>query len=125
MLWDDDDDIDIGAGDDEYKRWCYQLQEKHVYQPLNYWTSKNIRQRYPRLSRLAIDIFTIPAMSDDPERTFSSTGLIVVLRRGLLNHTAITETQCLKNWLQWGVVTTAMLTELVAKQEEQEPIAIE
>jgi hypothetical protein len=38
---------------------------------LTWWYQDAQRQRWPRLSLMAIDILTIPAMSDEPERVFS------------------------------------------------------
>lgn len=45
---------------------------KYVTHPLDWWSTTDIQQRFPRLSQMAIDIFAIPAVSDEPERTFSS-----------------------------------------------------
>ena len=38
---------------------------------LDWWCQDTQRQRWPRLSHMAIDILSIPAMSDKPERVFS------------------------------------------------------
>lgn len=111
LLWSDSEDDDEQGQEmevDEYAIWIERAQEKEIYQPLEYWTSSNARSQWPRLSRLAIDIFTIPAMSDDPERTFSSAGLMVRPHRGSLKADTITETQCLKNWLKNEAVTMAV-----------------
>jgi len=39
--------------------------------PLQWWCRIEQRQQYPRLSRMAIAILSIPAESSEPERTFS------------------------------------------------------
>ncbi|KAI8404541.1 hypothetical protein FOFC_16036 [Fusarium oxysporum] len=39
--------------------------------PLQWWCSEDVRTAYPRLSRMAIDILSVPAESAEPERTFS------------------------------------------------------
>ena len=59
-------------------------------------------------------------MSDDPERTFSSAGLMVRPHRGQLNDSSVTETQCLKNWLKGDVVTMAVFASQM--EEETTPI---
>ena len=39
--------------------------------PLDWWCRLEQRQRYPRLSRMAIDILSIPPESAEAERVFS------------------------------------------------------
>jgi hypothetical protein len=60
------------ASEDEYED--YNSQES--YDPgkkgaLVWWYQDTQRQRWPRLSLMAIDILSIPPMSDEPERVFS------------------------------------------------------
>jgi hypothetical protein len=38
--------------------------------PLTWWLREEQQRRYPRLSKMAIDILSIPAMSAEPERVF-------------------------------------------------------
>jgi hypothetical protein len=68
------------------------------------------RYPYSRLSRTAIDLFTIPAMSDGPERTFSSCSLIITSHRGSLESDVVEYTQCTKNRLRNGVISPQVLT---------------
>lgn len=123
LLWsdDEDDDLEQEVEVDEYAAWIERAQAKDIYRPLDYWTSEQTRSQWPRLSRLAIDIFTIPAMSDDPERTFSAAGLMVRPHRGQLKDDSVTETQCLKNWLKRDVVSMAVF----ASQMEEETTTTE
>ncbi|KEY74491.1 hypothetical protein S7711_10030 [Stachybotrys chartarum IBT 7711] len=65
--------------------------------PILWW--KDHREEYPRLSKFALDILAIPAMSVDPERTFSVTKLTVSSQRHSLSPDMIEEMQCLRNWL--------------------------
>jgi hypothetical protein len=49
---------------------------KESYDPrkggaLAWWCQPTQRQRWPKLSLMAIDILSIPLMSDEPERVFS------------------------------------------------------
>jgi hypothetical protein len=48
---------------------------------------------------MAIDLFTIPAMSDGPERTFSSCSLMITSHRRSLESDVVEYTQCTRNWL--------------------------
>jgi len=47
---------------------------------------------------MALDVFSIPAMSDEPERIFSLAGCMVIDRRNRLKADAVQAGQCLKNW---------------------------
>jgi hAT family C-terminal dimerisation region len=53
---------------------------------------------FPNLSRLALDILSIPAMSADPERLFSSTKLLISYLRNKLGMDIIEAFKCLKSW---------------------------
>jgi hypothetical protein len=100
-----DDEGALDASEDEYLVWCQQPRNSLVNQPLSFWTTEVIQRQYPRLSRMAIDLFTIPAMSDEPERTFSSCSLMITSHRGSLESDVVEFTQCTKNWLKNGVIT--------------------
>jgi hypothetical protein len=45
-------------------------------------------------------------MSDEPERIFSSAGLMTTPHRGRLSARAIGKTQCVKTWLKNGIITS-------------------
>jgi hypothetical protein len=68
------------------------------------WSTQQQRESHPRLSKIARDLFTIPAMSGEPERIFSSAGLMVTPLRGRLSAKAIGQTQCDKSWIKTGVI---------------------
>ncbi|KAJ6437949.1 calcium permeable channel [Purpureocillium lavendulum] len=59
---------------DEYAEWVASTDPGDclVDDPIQYWLLR--RRQYPRLSRMAIDLFSIPAMSSEPERIFSLAG---------------------------------------------------
>ena len=57
---------------DEYEAYTSQTPILIDCSPLTWWLRDGQRERYPRLSKMAIDIISIPAMSADPERVFSS-----------------------------------------------------
>src|SRR5436305_11677401 len=56
---------------DEYESYTSQSPIQIDCSPLDWWLRDEQRQRYPRLSQMAIDILSIPAMSAGPERVFS------------------------------------------------------
>ncbi|THY13776.1 hypothetical protein D6D02_04585 [Aureobasidium pullulans] len=109
---------------DEYARWCVEGRVPDVYHPLEFWSKPRIKHSYPRLSRMARDLFTIPAMSDEPERVFSSYGNMVTPQRGKLTGEAIEEAQCIKSWMRHGIITNLGATfESMAWAPEEAPEA--
>lgn len=55
---------------------------------------------YPRLHQMALDILSVPAMSDDPERVFSCTRRTVSWDRARFLADTVEELQCLGNWVK-------------------------
>lgn len=95
----------LSTAADEYSIFATtQKRVRGITRLLEWWSSREIQERYPRLSRMAIDLFTIPAMSDEPERTFSSTGIIITPHRSQLSPEIIGQAQCLKSWEKQGVI---------------------
>jgi hypothetical protein len=89
---------------DEYERWCKQPRlvwdnskqgEFNIY---TWWSG--MEGPYPILSRLARDLLSIPAMSAENERNFSSASDLISSKRNQLEIDSIEATECLRNWLQ-------------------------
>ena len=53
---------------------------------------------------MAIDVFSIPVMSAEPERVFSLTGAMCSPQRNKLNAESIQVCQCLRSWHSAGVI---------------------
>ncbi|KAJ6440261.1 putative AC transposase [Purpureocillium lavendulum] len=68
--------------------------------PLEWWCRDEQRMEYPRLHQMALDIFSVPAMSDDPERVFSCARRTISWDRARLSADTIEELQCLGNWVK-------------------------
>ncbi|RYF41222.1 MAG: hAT transposon family protein, partial [Cytophagaceae bacterium] len=71
--------------------------------PLPYWINK--RRQWPQLAQMAFDIYSTPAMSDEPERVFSIAGNTLNPRRRRLTSAAVQQLLCLRSWQQSGVIT--------------------
>jgi hypothetical protein len=56
---------------------------------------------------LALEYLTIPAMSAEPERVFSSAKITITDRRCRLSVEAISTLECLKSWSRDGLITAA------------------
>lgn len=91
---------------DEYTRWVIAVQgedhNKGVVNPIMYWISK--QYEYPRLSRMALDVMTVPAMIAECERLFSAVGLMVTPLRSRLDASIIGLVQTLRSWLKAGLI---------------------
>ena len=95
------------ASEDEYED--YNSQES--YDPgrkgaLAWWYQDTQRQRWPRLSLMAIDVLSIPPMSDEPERVFSGARRTVSWDRGQMEPETIEIRECLKHWKKSGILDT-------------------
>ena len=64
------------------------------------------RERWPRLSLMAINILSIPPMSDEPERVFSDARRTVSWDRGQMEAETIEIRECLKHWKKTGILQT-------------------
>jgi len=53
---------------------------------------------------MAIDILSIPAMSDEPEHVFSGARCTISWERGQLNPETVEMTECLKHWKKSGIL---------------------
>ena len=73
---------------------------------LVWWCQDTQRQRWPKLSRMAIDILSIVPMSDEPERVFSGARRTVSWDRGQLEAETIEMRECLKHWKRTGILDT-------------------
>ncbi|KAH7464586.1 hypothetical protein FOMA001_g17649 [Fusarium oxysporum f. sp. matthiolae] len=79
-------------------------------------TLENLRdvqkERFPRLSKMAIDILSIPAMSAEPERTFSGARRTISWDRMLLGASTIEKGECLKSWIRSGITAGLQVDEV-------------
>ena len=70
--------------------------------PIPYWVAK--KNVWPELAAMALGIYSVPAMSDEPERIFSQTGHILAPRRRSLTSKSMEQLMCMKSWLKQGIV---------------------
>ena len=56
-----------------------------------------------QLSYMAIDILSIPAMSDEPERVFSGARRTISWDRAQLSAETIERVECLKSWYRSNI----------------------
>jgi hypothetical protein len=83
--------------EDEYKRYCASECTFDV-DPQAWWMENTQQVNYPNLSKMALDILSIPAMSADSERLFSSAKLLITDLRNKLGMDITEAFECLKSW---------------------------
>jgi hypothetical protein len=72
-----------------------------------YWLRPAIRTKYPSLVCMAIDILSIPAISAEAERFFSSAGFILNSRRRQLRKETLEAILCLVHCGKLGLINLA------------------
>ena len=83
-----------GSLKDEYYQYCtLDIEYTEWSTPLAWW--KAHAKVFPRLAQLARDIFSIPAMSAEVEQLFSSTKLMLLSTRNLLQPGGIEAGECI------------------------------
>ena len=110
--------IDLESAD-EYEAYNKQKAIPIKTSALEWWLAEERRTIWPRLSQMAIDVLSIPAMSDEPERVFSGARRTISWERMRLGMSNIEKTQCLKSWIASGLVSEVEEDEDDAQESEQ------
>jgi len=98
-------DRSVNADHDEYDHWLSSPDAKSdplVTDPIQYWWER--RKDYPRLSRMALDLLSVPPMLAECERLFSVAGQMVSPLRTRLEASTIGMTQTLRSWVRNGLI---------------------
>ena len=82
---------------DEYETYMSSKPVKFDH-PIEWWRAN--QSTYPKLSQMAFDLLSIPAMSAECERVFSQAKLALGPQRNRMLDTTLNALQCLKNWLR-------------------------
>lgn len=73
--------------------------------PLLWWLNSERIKAYPRLSRMAIDVLSIPPESTDPESAFSGGRRTLTWDRESMLCENVEKVECIGNWIQLGLIT--------------------
>ena len=89
------------AAEDEYDKWKRsepraKKGSDHARNPIQYWVA--LRDRYPSLSKLALDVLSIPASNCECERMFSELGDLLEPRRRAIQPQLLAAIQCVQRW---------------------------
>ncbi|KAF7441822.1 Dimer-Tnp-hAT domain containing protein [Pyrenophora tritici-repentis] len=85
--------INNTTDDDEFERW--KRSELRA--------EKQLRDRYPNLSKLTLDVLSTPASSCECERLFSELGDLLEPRRRTIKPQLLAATQCVRRWQRAGL----------------------
>jgi hypothetical protein len=73
---------------------------------------------------MALDVYSTPACSDEPERVFSNGSALLIPRRRQLSGSHVKEILCSRSWQDSGLIALdAALFEQVIKHADGAPIA--
>jgi hAT family C-terminal dimerisation region len=91
---------------DEFESYCSQTPSYDLegISPITWWTLESQQTLWPRLSVLAINVLSIPGMSDKPERKFSGARRTISWERAAFNMDTVEMTECLKDWKTSGIL---------------------
>ncbi|KAI1555024.1 Dimer-Tnp-hAT domain containing protein, partial [Pyrenophora tritici-repentis] len=109
--------------DDEFERWKRsepraEKGSNHANNPIKYWVE--LRDRYPNLSKLALDVLSIPALSCECERLFSELGDLLEPRRRAIKPQLLAATQCVRRWQRAGLGDSEVAAKSTTTDDEIE-----
>lgn len=84
---------------DEYEHYIHQETVAEAAEdPLKWWLQPERQIKYPNLSKMAMDILSIPAMADEPERVFSGAKFTITQYRNRLGMAMFRAFERIKSW---------------------------
>jgi hypothetical protein len=97
---------DSSTEEDEFYRWKRNEPRtkkctEHANNPIKYWVT--MRDRYPNLSQLALDVLYIPASSCECKRMFSELVDFLEPRRRAIRPQLLAAIQCVRRWRNAGL----------------------
>ena len=120
-------DFDMPTAEDEYELYINEPRiDKDALptpdDPLSWWLEPVQQKRFPVLSRMALDLLSIPAMSSDTERLFSDSKQTVTQLRNSLQDSTLQILQCLRSWNRSSLLEEAGLAEEEVMEVESEEV---
>jgi hypothetical protein len=92
---------DASAAEDEYTKWkrsepAAEQGTEYANNPIKYWVA--VRDCYPSLSKLALDVLSIPASSRECERMLSELSNLLELWKRCIKPQLLAGIQCVRRW---------------------------
>ncbi|RKK06436.1 hypothetical protein BFJ65_g18633 [Fusarium oxysporum f. sp. cepae] len=95
---------DITRDVDDFENFIHAQPIKIEGSPLVWWCQRDQVRTYPRLSRMAIDILSVPPGSADPESAFSGGRRTLSWDRERMSCVNLEKVECIGNWLREGLI---------------------
>ena len=111
-----DSDEDTFYLHDEYTLYC-SIPPIPTYNALKWWQEGTQQKSFPNISKMAINYLSIPAMSTDAERFFSSCLITLTDRLNCLGDDVLEVIECLKSWLKIADQKAYILEDLITPLE--------
>lgn len=90
---------------DEYKPYCQAPLVSDNVDARRWWFEETQQKTYPNLSRMALDLLSMPATSASPGRLFSAASLTKSNRRNRMSSESIEALECLRSWYKLRMVS--------------------
>jgi hypothetical protein len=115
--------INNTTDDHEFERWKRsepraEKGSNHANNPIKYWVE--LRDRYPNLSKLALDVLSIPASSCECERLFSELSDLLEPRRRTIKPQLLAAIQCVRRWQRAGLGDVEIAAKSTMMDDEME-----
>jgi hypothetical protein len=85
---------------DEYDRYCAEPTLPDTVDAIQWWLEPSQQRNFPNLSKMALDLLSIPAMSTEAERIFSYLEDSISERRNKSNMDLVEALVLLKSWMK-------------------------
>ncbi|GKT52606.1 putative AC transposase [Colletotrichum spaethianum] len=95
---------DVTRDVDDFENFIRTQPIKIEGSPLLWWCLRDQIRTYPRLSRMAIDILSVPPGSADPESAFSGGRRTLSWDRERMSCANLEKVECIGNWLREGLI---------------------
>jgi hypothetical protein len=90
---------------DEFDNYCEETPSYELsISSIEWWTQDVQRKRWPRLSLFALDVLSIPAMSDKPERVFSGARRTITWDKAQLDPDTVEVRELLQDWKRTDIL---------------------
>jgi hypothetical protein len=90
---------------DEFENYCEETPSYELnISPIEWWTQEIQQKRWPRLSLFALDVLSIPAISDKPERVFSGARRTITWDKAQLDPDTVKIREILHNWKRTDIL---------------------
>ncbi|CCE35273.1 uncharacterized protein CPUR_03261 [Claviceps purpurea 20.1] len=96
-----------GVLSDELERWFCDIEStswSRDADPLEYWSWRQFDYHCPRVAKMAVDIYSVPAIAAECERSFPAAGGLASLNQAQLDTSTTAISQAVKSWVKAGLL---------------------